>query len=133
MQPSLCSHLPPRLQRSRQRGAKTPPGAIYVGRPTLRGNPFQVARFGHARSVILHRRWLWNELPHPRLLALGFNEGEAEALRRLRLRLLHSLPALAGHPLQCWCALTTPWCHAETLLTVANTPAQLAKLVGHDL
>lgn len=45
-----------RIQRSRRKGFRTPEGAIYVGRPTMWGNPFMTRRWGHAKSVILHRR-----------------------------------------------------------------------------
>lgn len=47
---------PKRLMRRRGKGAATPEGAVYVGRPTLWGNPFAGRpRIGHARSVIFYR------------------------------------------------------------------------------
>ena len=32
-----------RIQRRRQRGWRAPPGALYVGRPTRWGNPYETA------------------------------------------------------------------------------------------
>jgi hypothetical protein len=113
-------HQPRRLQRSRKRGARLPEGAIYVGRPTPLGNPFRSDRFGHARAVGLHRTWLTGRLSEPALRRLGFGDHERQALRRLRERALGRLPELAGRDLVCWCPLTSRWCHAETLIALAN-------------
>lgn len=111
---------PCRLQRSRKRGTRTPEGAIYVGRPTVWGNPFRTDRFGQARSVKLHRLWIAGRLSALRLERLGFDPAEIDALTRWRAELLPRLPELRGHDLQCWCALNHPWCHAETLIRLAN-------------
>src|SRR6266545_1014886 len=45
---------------SRRRGATAaPPGAIYVGRPTAFGNPFELGRDGDRDEVVeRYRRWL---------------------------------------------------------------------------
>lgn len=125
--PPAAPELPPsarrpmRLQRSRRRNARVPKGAVYVGRPTLWGNPFQGRPgIGHARSVILYRAWLANELS-PRILACaGFGEHEMSALYRWRERLLGKVASLAGRDLECWCPLTSAWCHADVLLRLAN-------------
>ena len=127
---TIINHRPRRLQRSRRPGYRTPEGAIYCGRPTVLGNPFMVQRFGQARSVKLHRRWLLGDLPHPCLLGLGFDEVEIEALRRLRQRAIERLPTLTARDLVCWCSLAQRWCHAETLLEFANSPALLDQLTG---
>ena len=111
---------PRRLQRSRRKGASTPEGARYVGRPTVFGNPFTLARFGHARAVALHRRWLTFRLGAMTLEKLGFTPAEIDTLDRLRGRVLERLPELRGRDLQCWCPLTSHWCHADTLLALAN-------------
>lgn len=105
-----------RLQRSRRKGTCLPQGTIYVGRPTMWGNPFQAKKWGHAKSVILHRRWLQGEIAALSLERMGFDLGEVEALLRLRTRVLTNLHRLAGHNLACWCPLTSKWCHAELLL-----------------
>lgn len=120
------SHAPPvvrgrRLQRSRKKGYRTPPGAIYGGRPGLLGNPFDWRRFGHARSVRLHRRWLAGRLGALSLERLGFSPAEIDALTRLRARVLAALPALRGRDIQCWCPLSSRWCHVDTIIERANS------------
>ncbi|WP_370169768.1 DUF4326 domain-containing protein [Sphingobium abikonense] len=111
---------PRRHQRSRKRGARTPDGVIYCGRPTVRGNPFRAERFGHARSVRLYRQWIERRLTLRDLERLGFNQSEINALIDWRNRLDAELPDLHGRDLQCWCPLSTKHCHVEILLEVAN-------------
>lgn len=112
---------PRRLHRTRRRRASTPPGAVYVGRPTLWANPFGGRPgIGHARSVILYRAWLRGELNRRVLRCAGFSDAEVDALRRWRDRLVARLATLAGRDLQCWCPLTSDWCHADVLLREAN-------------
>ena len=111
---------PRRLHRIRGRKAARPEGAIYVGRPSLWANPFARPGIGHARSVILYRAWLAGELGHGVLQRLRFSEDEIAALARWRRRVLDQITTLAGHDLQCWCPLTSPWCHADVLLALAN-------------
>lgn len=118
--------LPRRLHRTRRRHASTPAGAVYVGRPTLWCNPFDRAGIGHARSVILYRAWVAGELGPRILRSIRFGEHEIASLARWRTRLITRLPDLAGFDLQCWCPLTSDWCHADVLLHVANAPARLA-------
>lgn len=52
----------------------------------------------------------------------GLSESEINALTRWRYRLVHQLPRLRGKDLQCWCPLSSEWCHADTLLWATNTP-----------
>lgn len=107
-----------------------PEGAIYVGRPTMWGNPFQHRRWGHAKSVILHRRWLADGMGAMTMERLGFCPSECDALFRLRARVLTNIHRLAGHDLACWCALGTKWCHAELLLDLAPRHAELERLAA---
>lgn len=113
-----------RLQRSRRRNTRTPPGAYYGGRPGLLANPFDSGRFGHARSVKLHARWIEGRLGALTLERLGFDPVEIDALSRLRKRVLDFLPRLVGRDIECWCPLTSRWCHVITLL------ALIARLTG---
>ncbi len=107
-----------------------PAGAIYVGRPTIWGNPFQARRWGHAKSVILHDRWLQGRLGALSLERLGFCPGEVDALFRLRARVLTNLHQLAAHDLACWCPLSSKWCHAETLLRMAPAYADYERMAA---
>ena len=109
-----------RIQRSRRKGSSLPAGAIYVGRPTLWGNPFTIDKWGHARCVILHRHWLRGELGALTLENMGFCPAEIEALGRKRIAILTRLHELAGIDLACWCPLTSEWCHADTYLALAG-------------
>lgn len=73
-----------------------PPGAVYVGRPSKWGNPFQIGRDGSRREVIeKYRRHLHCT---PELL---------EGLKKLR-----------GKDLVCWCY--PKLCHADVLIEEAN-------------
>jgi hypothetical protein len=116
---------PKRHQRSRRKGAKTPAGVIYVGRPTPFGNPFSTKRFGHARACALYSLWLDHRLGARALERRGFCPAEIEGLTRFRAALDRHLPRLFGKDLQCWCPLTTRYCHAEHLLHYAASAAAL--------
>jgi len=99
-----------------------PPGAIYVGRPTIWGNPWDVAgaiEAGYrndkaaaaALCVDLFREWLTgSEASMTRML----KDGEAR-----RSALLARLGELRGRDLACWCRTERP-CHADVLLELAN-------------
>jgi hypothetical protein len=87
------------------------------------GNPFMVDRWGHARSVILHKEWLAGRVGALTLENMGFSPAEIDAIERLRCRVLTHLHQLAGKDLACWCPLTSDWCHAETLLQMAAVHA----------
>jgi len=79
---------------SKRRG-DAPAGAVYVGRPSKFGNPFQIGRDGDREAVIEQYR-IW------------FYSAGNEALRRSARR------ELTGHDLVCWCSPEP--CHAEILL-----------------
>ena len=116
-----------RVQRSRRKGSVMPQGSVYVGRPTIWGNPFQARNCGHAKSVILHDRWLRGHLGALSLEHMGFCPAEVEALYRLRERVLVSIHQLAGKDLACWCPTTSRWCHAELLLKLAAHYAEIER------
>ena len=99
--------MPKRIQRSRAKGWKMPEGAVYVGRPTIFGNPFTTASsVSRSHAVFLFRRWITG--------AMGTGAG---GLRRISL--MSRLPELRGKDLACWCSLDAP-CHADVLLEIAN-------------
>lgn len=88
---------PIRIQRKRSKGWKMPPNTVYVGRPSIFGNPlpkpFEQAMF---------EMWLCS----------GCDKAN---------RALDGLKDLRGKNLACWCALDQP-CHADVLLEIANAP-----------
>ena len=94
--------MPVRIQRQRTKGWKVPEGAVYVGRPTVFGNPYKVGD------------------PY----VLGTIADSAFAVRlfqtyaRIGIR-LGDIRSLRGKDLCCWCPLDQP-CHADVLLELAN-------------
>ncbi|ODU36609.1 MAG: hypothetical protein ABS88_00010 [Sphingopyxis sp. SCN 67-31] len=115
--PAVNAGLPRRHQRSRRKGTRTPQGVLYCGRPTIRGNPFNWKRVGgHARSVGLYDAWLHRRLGALTLGRIGYCPAEIDALFRWRHKLEAHLPQLVGVDLQCWCPLTSRWCHVDPLI-----------------
>jgi hypothetical protein len=73
-------------------------GAVYIGRPSMWGNPFVIGRDGTRAEVIAkYENWLAQQ---PRLTA--------------------QLDRLRGRDLVCWCAPRP--CHGDVLLRLANEP-----------
>jgi len=87
--------MPNRIQRKRNKGWRMPEGAVYVGRPSEWGNPYNTGNRdvdAEAYSVLIHSsRWI---------------------IERIKQQ-------LRGKDLACWCPLGMP-CHADILLEVAN-------------
>jgi hypothetical protein len=93
------SSRPVRVQLSRKKGWRMPPGTVKVDRTTPFGNPFPIDA-GREKSVQAFREWF-----------VSTDEGRMLA-RRARAE-------LRGKNLACWCPLDGP-CHADTLLAAAN-------------
>jgi len=82
------------LNKKKLRG--TVPNSVYVGRPSIWGNPFAIGRDGTRDEVIAkYETWLMQQ---PTLLA--------------------KLDQLTAKHLICWC-FPAP-CHADVLLRLAN-------------
>lgn len=99
---------PRRIQRQRTAGWRMPPGAVYVGRPSVWGNPY-----GASPAALIR-------CDDPAKAVKLFREmvaGECESLGRLP----NYIASLRGRDLACWCRLDQP-CHADVLLAVANSP-----------
>jgi hypothetical protein len=120
-----------RLQRKRTKGWRMPEGAVYVGRPTVWGNPFPIdgewisgaARsFGYptgpaflrGTAVALYRWWLTNEEPIRGLepttgYRVELTEGSVGGSAWLEGQGVIDLPPrpdlgpLRGRDLACWC------------------------------
>lgn len=117
---------PTRIQRRRTRGWRAPDGAVYVGRPTLYGNPFQVARVGKNWIVYVDAA---NGVTG-RTIATLSDETEARQIAVDHFRAELRTPGgseqaeffaerLHGRDLMCWCRTTDP-CHADELLALVN-------------
>ena len=92
---------PMRIQRKRAKGWRMPAGAVYVGRPSEWGNPFDVSFWGLDESLkLFDHDCIMRELE------------DAAAYRAW-------LAPLKGKDLVCWCPLDRQ-CHADQLLARAN-------------
>lgn len=89
---------PIRVQRKRTKGWRMPANTVYVGRPSIWGNPYNEKFWGRDSAI---------EQYHS--LIQGFPQ---EMLTDL-------LKPLKGKNLACWCPLGNP-CHADVLLELAN-------------
>jgi hypothetical protein len=108
---------PRRIQRQRTKGWRMPEGAVYVGRPTRFGNPFDEETFARlipAWPNTSENRVLWFRI----WLSSGFIKNEIDESRRADA-LYAILTELRGKDLACWCPLDQP-CHADALLELAN-------------
>lgn len=126
---------PRRIQRQRTKGWRMPEGAVYVGRPSLWGNPWTVADIGrvYPEGPILERpaaavRMYRRELRHWGLMsdwayAVSDERWDAEHRKQresgARNMGEYARHALRGRDLACWCPLDQP-CHADVLLELAN-------------
>lgn len=112
---------PRRIQRSRRKDWRMPAGFLYVGRPTLFGNPFPLDLFGHAEAMDLFRQAvhrevdldLWHHVYAYQEASPDWQHGD-EWITAAMIR-----QCLRGRNLACWCALDVP-CHADVLLEIAN-------------
>jgi len=107
--------MPNRIQRKRTKGWKMPENTIYVGRPTIWGNPFTgmdaVERYRKAISIF--------PVPQEQIKAWKEAGGRADMLMVLAGRIRPALDKLRGHDLACWCPLDKA-CHADVLLEIVN-------------
>jgi len=101
---------PQRLQRSRKKGARLPPGTVCVTRGTRWGNPYRVSDY----MVTAHRC----QRTAAGMAARDFME--ALWCGKLRITPADVRLELRGKVLACYCALDMP-CHADTLIEVANS------------
>jgi len=93
----MMTSQPPRILNARQVG-KFVEGAVYVGRPSKWGNPYEIGKDGTRAEVI----------------------AKYEELLRSSPRMMKEVKdELAGRDLICWCHPSP--CHAEVLLRIANT------------
>lgn len=117
------SAQPKRIQRRRTKGWRMPLHAVYVGRPTKWGNPFQVKSAGDGFWTVVDNNGVDYREP-----LTGWADKDYAVLKSVRLYFMDvkgelapypPLSELAGRDLVCWCPLDSP-CHADVLLELAN-------------
>jgi hypothetical protein len=118
--------MPERIQLSRAKGWRMPPGTVKVSRPSAWGNPYRVEVFGRDLAIALFRNSVegcWS----PALVASLSDATARHAydchVATQRKRLMHNVPTLRGKNLACWCKPGEP-CHADVLLELANVGTQ---------
>jgi hypothetical protein len=140
--------MPTRIQRRRTKGWKMPRGAVYVGRPSIWGNPICITPEVDERG----QKW-FRVHGSPMDRAGGPAYVDVHTARHFAARYFewdlrngrygHDYPSiaeiqrkLAGRDLACWCPLprilpngmpsTEVMCHADVLLDIANTELELS-------
>lgn len=126
--------MPERIQRKRTKGWKSPENTVYVGRPTMWGNPFivrgdMIYYDAWHRRKILNRWVLFNDNAGYKVedvvklfrdLMMDLNSHKVEAPIYERFRLMRDrIKDLQGKNLSCWCK-KDECCHADVLLEIAN-------------
>lgn len=75
---------------------KGSPGSVYVGRPTMFGNPFVIGKDGNREQVIAkYKVWFMGKV-------------------QTDLRFAKAVEQLKGQNLACWCAPQA--CHADVII-----------------
>jgi hypothetical protein len=112
---------PQRIQRKRTAGWRMPENTVYVGRPTVYGNPFRIGQdfcgptirclYTPAEVVAEFRAWLAMDELHP----LFWDRELIAAHTAMKAALERG--ELVGKDLACWCPSGQP-CHADVLLEI---------------
>lgn len=122
MQLSSHTSQPERIQLSRAKGWRKPPGVIVVSRPSKWGNPFKMR--GTADM------WVAYDDRTGKVVSFcnSRTEAQAAAVQAFTVDLVAGLLSptvadvqreLAGKDLACFCPLDGP-CHADVLIGLAN-------------
>lgn len=99
-----------RIQRKRTKGWKMPPNTIYVGRPTIYGNPIKILDDVQSKNGL---EWVVSNASDAVMAYKEFLELSPQAPS------IEMIKKLKGKNLCCWCSLDKP-CHADILLKLAN-------------
>ena len=135
---------PRRIQRKRTKGWRMPEGAVYVGRPTIFGNPFRPYKCDGCgywdvrddndvtylvdheyvrRAEVRADRTSWTTKTQAveKSVQLYWDEATYWVGGRMKWDPVYSeaVASLRGRDLACWCPLDQP-CHADVLLELAN-------------
>ena len=123
------STIPTRIQRSRAKGATTPPSAKYCGRPGKWGNPFVVNKIeaNYYRVAIITVDWVLQMAAVAVFLdsgSAGFDTKEAATMHAVkcfgvlmaRMPERYPVDELRQYThLSCWCKLGEP-CHVDEII-----------------
>lgn len=113
---------PKRIQRKRSKGWRMPPGALYVGRPTVWGNPYKVgdrhpilgATISPGQAARLFRDLLLADISY-----LTWTQRVPSHLLEWREAVRFRLHLIRGKDLACWCPEGAA-CHADVLIELSN-------------
>ena len=136
--------MPERIQRRRTKGWRMPKGAVYVGRPTVFGNPFRAykcdccgywdVRDDNGMTYLVDHKYVQrHDIRVNPFTWTTKTQAERESVRLYGDELTYwlggrmkwdpafreAVEALRGRDLVCWCPLDRP-CHADVLLDLAN-------------
>ena len=106
--------MPQRIQRQRTKGWRKPDGAVYVGRPSKWGNPFEIGLWYGASGP--NAEWSRSVYVDSRETATAEYR---RAIKRGHPGIPSDLSEIRGKDLMCWCPIDQP-CHADVLLDIAN-------------
>lgn len=136
--------MPERIQRRRLLGWRMPEGAIYVGRPTIFGNPFRAykcdccgywdVRDDNDVTYLVDHEYC--RQPHVRANPATWTTRDQAVRKSVQLyydeltywlggkmiwdpEFRAAVEGLRGKDLVCWCSVGRP-CHADVLLELAN-------------
>lgn len=91
---------PTRIQRKRTKGYTTPPNTIYVGRPTIFGNPFSLKEYSREEAYSKYRWYVTVRM------------STSPEFRK-------QINSLRGKNLSCFCPEGEK-CHADILIELSN-------------
>lgn len=114
------NQVPVRVQRRRVKGWRMPEGAVYVGRGSRWGNPFDW-REGVEAGGGGERGVAWARGVSVDLFGEWFHYPARFPDKPVPPTSVDVRAALAGKTLACWCPDGQP-CHADFLLQIANAP-----------
>lgn len=137
--------MPRRIQRKRTKGWRMPEGTVYVGRPTIFGNPYRAYRceccgcwdviddngvtylVEHSEVRADRRTWPTRQQAVRKAVYLYADDLTYWFGGRMKYDppFREAVESLRGKDLACWCPLAQP-CHADVLLELANA-ADIAK------
>ncbi len=112
--------MPERVQRKRTKGWKMPPNTVYVGRPTIWGNPFNT---NDKKTDVKKYKAAISKFPVHYEQLVSWREAGGLTRNLVIVATSEAMTWLRGKNLACWCALDQP-CHADILLRLANEEAR---------